>query len=123
MSGTLRYALIPVDGDAIAFEGSVGAGVVTASCPVASVSQDVIIVDQGAVTGLQTTVLDPKNDGKVSVANTKLDGMTDHIVLPATHTFMMNNPLVIAQTLHFLQHGRFDHELTLRELFRRVIRP
>lgn len=41
-------------------------------------------------------------DGLVTVDETRLEGMAEHHVVPAIHTFVMNHPAVIRRTVSFL---------------------
>lgn len=54
-----------------------------------------------------------ENDGVVTVERMKIDGMSDMIVLPTSHMWMVFNHEVRRQIVHFLQHERFDHRPAL----------
>jgi pimeloyl-ACP methyl ester carboxylesterase len=63
-----------------------------------------------------TSVMLPKpHDGRVSVENTRLDGMADHVVIGASHPWLARNDEAIAQTIAFLGDGRFKSSTVTRE--------
>jgi hypothetical protein len=47
------------------------------------------------------------NDGKIGVEQTKLEGMTDFLVLAESHTYIMDSNRVQKETVYFLEHGVF----------------
>ncbi len=55
-------------------------------------------------------LLSGKDDGKLTIEETKLDGMKEHIVIHANHTYMPQNQEAIDLTIRFIQHGSFSKD-------------
>ena len=53
---------------------------------------------------------DGEHDGTVAVEETRIPGLTDHLVLPHSHVGMLFAQDVADQVAHFLRHGRFVRE-------------
>ena len=60
--------------------------------------------------GLGTLIPDipQPNDGTVSVEETRLAGMHDHIVIHASHFGLLLSQQVFKQALHFIRYGSFN---------------
>ncbi|GAB5521946.1 MAG: alpha/beta fold hydrolase [Rhodothermales bacterium] len=69
-----------------------------------------VIAGTRTVNPILSRSLPNPDDGKVSVASTKVDGMTDHLEVPHSHTFIMRSATVLDQVVHFLQHEAFVHD-------------
>jgi triacylglycerol esterase/lipase EstA (alpha/beta hydrolase family) len=72
--------------------------------------------DLGIIAGSRTVdlfftwfILPSKGDGKITIENTKLEGMRDHIVVPASHPHITNKAVTAHQVAYFLKYDKFDH--------------
>lgn len=72
--------------------------------------------EYGVIAGTKSTFLDrvfavwlgwSEHDGKVRIAETKIPGMKDFLLLPAVHAKLPKTPGVILQTHSFLEKGFF----------------
>ena len=54
-----------------------------------------------------SAMLPAEDDGKVTVERTKVDGMTDFLVVDHSHRFMIRMDVVLRNTRSFLRTGRF----------------
>jgi pimeloyl-ACP methyl ester carboxylesterase len=96
-----------------AFFGPAGQQLVTCRDAATSVLLPAIDYPAGIIAGnrsiypITSIGLPRPHDGRVSVANTRLDGMADHIVIRTSHPWLLRNREAIAQTIVFLRDGRF----------------
>ena len=59
---------------------------------------------------LGSRMIPGEDDGTVSVASARLDGMRDFLVLPVSHTAILRSGAAADQTLTFLRTGQFQRE-------------
>ncbi len=67
-----------------------------------------IIAASRTIDPITSAVLENPDDGRVSVEDTKLEGMADFVVVKHSHAFMMRMQKPIELTIRFLETGSFD---------------
>ena len=71
-------------------------------------------------TPFQEHILEGKDDGLVPVESTKIDDMTDFIIINTVHGLLKYNKKVIQQIIHFLHHGHFKKHSTKEEIYKKI---
>jgi triacylglycerol lipase len=67
-----------------------------------------VIAGDRSINWINSLLIAGADDGKVSVERTKVTGMKAHLVIHATHPYLMRNSRAIRETVHFLREGRFS---------------
>ena len=67
-----------------------------------------VIAGNRTIDPITSAALDNPDDGRVSVADTKLDGMADFVEVEHSHAFMMRMREPIRLTIRFLRSGAFS---------------
>lgn len=67
-----------------------------------------VIAGNRSIDPITSAVLENPDDGRVSVADTKLAGMTDFVEVEHSHAFMMRMREPIRLTIRFLRNGTFS---------------
>ncbi|MCH7939713.1 MAG: alpha/beta fold hydrolase [Candidatus Marinimicrobia bacterium] len=67
-----------------------------------------VITGNRSINPLGARLFDGPSDGIVAVERAKVAGMSDFLVLPHSHTFIMLRKGVVDQVIHFLEEGRFE---------------
>ena len=66
-----------------------------------------IIAGTGTISPFLSMMLPNPDDGKVSVASTRVEGMNDFLMVKNSHHFIVTDDKVIENTIQFLRTGKF----------------
>jgi hypothetical protein len=66
-----------------------------------------VIAGDRSINWINSCMIEGSDDGKVSVERTRVVGMKEHVVVHATHPFLMKDNTAIAHTIRFLKAGTF----------------
>jgi len=69
-----------------------------------------VIAGDRSIDPITSAVLPNPDDGKVSVADTKLEGMSDFALVSVSHTYIMKNDEVIEMVKRFLRTGQLKED-------------
>jgi len=67
-----------------------------------------VIAGNRSVDPISSVFLPKPHDGRVSVEKTRLDGMTDHIIIGTSHPWLPMNGRAIERAIAFLRDGSFN---------------
>jgi len=67
-----------------------------------------VIAGNRTIDPITSALLDNPDDGKVSVSDTRLEGMRDFVVVPVSHAMIMQNREVIRLVMNYLARGSFS---------------
>lgn len=69
-----------------------------------------VVAGNFSIDPVSSSLIPGDDDGKVSVESTKVPGMTDHVMVYASHTFFPQNQEVQKRALEFIRFGKFLRE-------------
>jgi pimeloyl-ACP methyl ester carboxylesterase len=67
-----------------------------------------VIAGDRTIDPITSALLDDPDDGKVSVSDTRLEGMRDFVVVPVSHALIMQDREVIRLVMNYLARGSFS---------------
>jgi pimeloyl-ACP methyl ester carboxylesterase len=110
-SSVAAEALAGLPGGAKILGRSMGAALADGPRQIWSGTQELGLLAGSAGLGCGQFICDlsKPHDGTVAVEETRLEGASDHVVLPVSHLSMLGSRAVAEQVVNFLNNGHFEH--------------